>query len=1084
MKRRNISRDKIRKNRTSKNLSSIAKISKPYVTGILPRTRLYDILESNKNSPITFVVSPPGSGKTSLISSYLSERKIPYLWYSIDNGDGDIATFFYYMGMAAQRAIPGKRAPLPLYTPECAHGVAVFARRYFEILFSRIQGSFTFVFDNYQDVPVKSHFHNVMSYWLSDIPENINIIILSRKGIPPQYSKINVYNRLNVIDWDTIKFTREEVQDLIEQKIVKTLNREEFQFLYEKTNGWAAGLTLYLKDIGQKDFHDQLSDVSSKKDIFAYFAREMFHNFDKEIRGVLLKTSFLPTLTLKMVERLQGIKKAEYILDRLIKECCFMERYSRDNPIYRYHPLFREFLLSQAKVLLKHDELSRMKHDAAILLEESGNIEDAVALYREVGDVKSLVPIILKWAPSLVKQGRYQTLSMWLESIPADTLSKTPWLVYWMGICLLPFDSSKSRDYFEKAFHHFRGHDEVAGSFLSWAGLVESIILGRAGLKPLDHLSQVVEQMVKEFEEFPSEDIEAEVARSALRILSFRKPQSFDAKKWLDRVHSIAEKTSDMHQKIETLTALAGYLYSVGKFDELEITLEKLQVMVQQHESRPLTRLTLKWLMAAFFNVKSMYEECGKVVSEGIELAHGLKMKVMEIMLLGHGALSKLKQGELSIGRQHLQKMASSLSLMKPWEEAFYQYCAAWVFMYENNLSQALTHADRCLSLCKEMGNPWTLSIAHVLKAYLSAAFGKDREAMQHISRAHALGVQSKNEFTPFICLLTEAFVYLQKDKEGPALQAMRKGLRIGREKGFMNPYMYPKGVLETIASKALEHGIEETYVKVLIKTNAILPHKHHAIDEVWPWPLKIYTLGRFGLITDGKPVHLGEKVQRKPLQLLKALIAFGGRSVSEERIIDALWPEAYGDAAYTAFKTTLSRLRDLLGFEKALTVKEGKVTIDPRYCWVDVWTFERLINQIERMWNDRKTVNNLANFIELSQKVYEMYTGHFLSEDAESWTVSFREHLRSKFLRNIEIIGQLCEQVGDYKNAVKFYQKGIDADDLTEKFYQRLMACYQKMGRKAEAFAVYDRCRKTLAAALDIEPSPETEVLARAIRR
>lgn len=41
-------------------------------------------------------------------------------------------------------------------------------------------------------------------------------------------------------------------------------------------------------------------------------------------------------------------------------------------------------------------------------------------------------------------------------------------------------------------------------------------------------------------------------------------------------------------------------------------------------------------------------------------------------------------------------------------------------------------------------------------------------------------------------------------------------------------------------------------------------------------WPLKIYTFGRFGLVRDGVPIHFAGKVPRKPLELLKALIACG----------------------------------------------------------------------------------------------------------------------------------------------------------------------------------------------------------------
>ena len=76
---------------------------------------------------------------------------------------------------------------------------------------------------------------------------------------------------------------------------------------------------------------------------------------------------------------------------------------------------------------------------------------------------------------------------------------------------------------------------------------------------------------------------------------------------------------------------------------------------------------------------------------------------------------------------------------------------------------------------------------------------------------------------------------------------------------------------------------------------------------------IKIYTLGRFSLISNGKPMKFIKKAQSKPLLMLKALIALGGREVRKEQIADALWPDADGDISVRSFDTTLYRLRKML---------------------------------------------------------------------------------------------------------------------------------------------------------------------------
>ena len=106
--------------------ASLAKITGPKVRGILLRKRLFRRLDTCRQSPVTWVSGPAGCGKTSLVASYLDQRKIPYLWYQVDEGDSDLATFFHYMGLAARKAAPRFQKPLPLLTPEYLAGISTF----------------------------------------------------------------------------------------------------------------------------------------------------------------------------------------------------------------------------------------------------------------------------------------------------------------------------------------------------------------------------------------------------------------------------------------------------------------------------------------------------------------------------------------------------------------------------------------------------------------------------------------------------------------------------------------------------------------------------------------------------------------------------------------------------------------------------------------------------------------------------------------------------------------------------------------------------------------------------------------------
>jgi len=246
-----------------------------------------------------------------------------------------------------------------------------------------------------------------------------------------------------------------------------------------------------------------------------------------------------------------------------------------------------------------------------------------------------------------------------------------------------------------------------------------------------------------------------------------------------------------------------------------------------------------------------------------------------------------------------------------------------------------------------------------------------------------------------------------------------------------------------------------------------------HLNPDQQKWPLKIYTFGRFGLVRDGVPLHFAGKVPRKPLELLKALIACGGRGVSEEQLIDHLWPNRdEGDATHS-FSSALHRLRLLLGENQFIPRQDRRITLDQSYCWVDAWAFERLTKQAQSLMQQGESDHSPALQTALQAIVH--YTGPFLPSDADQlWSISMRERLRDKMHNLITMVGQYWEASTEWHTALAIYQKGLEADDLYEDFYQRQMICYGQLGNHGEVASVYQRCRITLAM-LGVKPSPRT---------
>jgi len=249
--------------------------------------------------------------------------------------------------------------------------------------------------------------------------------------------------------------------------------------------------------------------------------------------------------------------------------------------------------------------------------------------------------------------------------------------------------------------------------------------------------------------------------------------------------------------------------------------------------------------------------------------------------------------------------------------------------------------------------------------------------------------------------------------------------------------------------------------------------------------PVRIHSLGRFSVQVHRQAVTGGAKARnQRPLELLQALIAFGGRGVHAELLSQALWPDAEGDKAQNAFDVTLHRLRQLIGLKGLFLVHDRRLTLNSELAWVDAWAFERAVNHAERLFNRVDQPLSVREMAHTEDRILALYQGAFLEREAtRTWTLSLRERLRSKLLRHIAEAGRAWETAGEWDRAVRYSRKGLEIDPLIEALYQRLMQCFRETGRVAEALTTYQRCRTILAEQLQIEPSRATRELYNSLR-
>jgi two-component SAPR family response regulator len=244
------------------------------------------------------------------------------------------------------------------------------------------------------------------------------------------------------------------------------------------------------------------------------------------------------------------------------------------------------------------------------------------------------------------------------------------------------------------------------------------------------------------------------------------------------------------------------------------------------------------------------------------------------------------------------------------------------------------------------------------------------------------------------------------------------------------------------------------------------------ATAEEFPERFRVHVLGRFRLTKGDVPVAIPPRL-RKPQELLQALIAFGGTEVNAGVLIDALWPDSEGDAAYHSLESAIYRLRHLLGAREAVRMEGGKASLDRDQLWVDMWEFEEELQRPSE-----------ASDIERVGRLRRLYKGHFLQHETEKpWILNARQALRDRLLRAIRDAARECEGARRWEDAATLYRSGIELDSLNEGLYRGLMLCHHELGDHSEALQAYRRCRELLTRFLGIAPNAKTQALYHSVR-
>jgi LuxR family maltose regulon positive regulatory protein len=398
----------------------------------IARPRLIDLIHGGLDRALILVSAPAGYGKTTLISSWLKETKIPSAWLSLDDGDNDPVRFLQYLFFALQPIAPNIQDDLSgmlqgIQPAQCENVINLLSNE-----LASISNPSVLVLDDFHVIHSEAVL-KIVSYLLDHLPYRMHLALLTRADPPLPLSRLRVRNQLLDIRADHLRFTQAEMAAFLNDVMELTLSAQDLSAMERRTEGWIAGLQLAALSMqGCEDIHGFVSAFTgSHHYVVDYLADEVLSRLPGQVNTFLMQTSILDRMCSSLCEAVvdvdpTGPVDGQAMLEVLEEMNLFVIPLDEERHWYRYHHLFADMLRKRLEHQFPH-LLPELHRRASQWYEQNGFISESIQQAIESGDQERAAQLIEQNGCFLLISGEVATLLNWTDAIAFQSETR-PWL--------------------------------------------------------------------------------------------------------------------------------------------------------------------------------------------------------------------------------------------------------------------------------------------------------------------------------------------------------------------------------------------------------------------------------------------------------------------------------------------------------------------------------------------------------------------------------------------------------------------------------------------------------------------------------
>jgi LuxR family maltose regulon positive regulatory protein len=596
----------------------MTKLYRPRMRGdLVGRPRLLALLDTGLDRKLTLVSTPPGYGKSTLVSQWLTASNHPSAWITLDENDNELNAFFRYVVAAIQTIDSGLCTETARLLDNLVdHPVRTIVASLINEL-AAVDRRFTLVLDDYHTLSAPA-IHEGLITLLTHGPPMLRMVITTRSDPPFALLRMRASGELLELRATDLSFLSEEMNVLLTERHGLSLSISELESLQTWSEGWPVGLMLVGRMLqGQpatniKAFIQSLSqNIRLVED---YLWSEVLQPLPAEWQRFLMETSVMGQFNVNACEAVTGSDHAEQMLNAIDKENLFLIELEGEGGWYRYHQLFSSVLRDRLIRESSLESVQELHRRAALWHQATGAMDEAARHAIAAGAWDLVLEILKPLCAELYDQERLSILRDWIQQLPEEVIGQDADLCYWLAWAEVRAGNiTRSRVLVAKAeaLWSLAGNAQGIGKALQ-ISILEDVFLQRVDIG-LERSEQALKFLHRD-------DAAERIRIRIMRGILYECSGNLDsAEHELIQARTLSQRRGFRPIQFVEENAFGTLLLQRGKFREAATIFRR--VITTADESRDLAALHSLWLLASVHLEWNEPEIAEPLLTRAIQLA-------------------------------------------------------------------------------------------------------------------------------------------------------------------------------------------------------------------------------------------------------------------------------------------------------------------------------------------------------------------------------------------------------------------------------------------------------------------------------